>query len=88
MKYEMPRGSFGGDKWVDYFYTWDSPDWTANSASMLRHGHQHHRRAAGVRRRARFIEPLDRRHNAAEDLDETVDPNLKPMSDATSTRSA
>jgi hypothetical protein len=26
MKYEMPRGSFGGDKWVDYYYTLDSPN--------------------------------------------------------------
>ena len=25
-KYEMPRGSFGGDKWVDYWFTMDSPD--------------------------------------------------------------
>ena len=22
-KYEMPRGSFGGDKWVDYWFTFD-----------------------------------------------------------------
>ena len=32
MKYEMPRGSFGGDKWVDYFYTWDNPNFAANGA--------------------------------------------------------
>ena len=25
-KYEMPRGSFGGDKWVDYWFTFDTPD--------------------------------------------------------------
>ena len=30
MKNEMPRGSFGGDKWVDYFDIWDSLDWRAN----------------------------------------------------------
>jgi hypothetical protein len=26
MKYEMPRGSFGGDKWLDYVYTLDNPN--------------------------------------------------------------
>jgi outer membrane receptor protein involved in Fe transport len=79
MKYEMPRGSFGGEKWVDYFYSWDSPDWTANAASTCGTG------ANTIAERpacpaGRFIEPVDRRFNAAEDLDETVDPDLKPMS--------
>ena len=32
MKYELPRGSFGGDKWVDYWFTWDNPDVNVNSA--------------------------------------------------------
>ncbi|MCC7242764.1 MAG: TonB-dependent receptor, partial [Acidobacteria bacterium] len=27
-KLELPRGSFGGDKWLEYYYTLDSPDWT------------------------------------------------------------
>jgi hypothetical protein len=79
MKYEMPRGSFGGEKWVDYFYTWDSPDWTANSAASCATGANTIAERPGCPA-GRFIEPLDRRHNAAEDLDETVDPNLKPMS--------
>jgi hypothetical protein len=26
MKYEMPRGSFGGDKWLDFVYTLDDPN--------------------------------------------------------------
>jgi hypothetical protein len=79
MKYEMPRGSFGGDKWVDYYFSWDSPDWTANSAASCGTGTNTiaERPACPA---GRFIEVLDRRHNAAEDLDETVDPNLKPMS--------
>jgi hypothetical protein len=25
---EMPRGSFGGDHWLEYYYTLDTPDWT------------------------------------------------------------
>jgi hypothetical protein len=28
-KLELPRGSFGGDKWLEYYYTLDSPDWTS-----------------------------------------------------------
>jgi hypothetical protein len=27
-KYELPRGSFGGDKWLEYYYTLDTPDWS------------------------------------------------------------
>jgi hypothetical protein len=27
MKYEMPRGSFGGNVWKDYMYTLDDPAW-------------------------------------------------------------
>ncbi len=26
-KMELPRGSFGGDKWWDYYYTLDTPNW-------------------------------------------------------------
>ena len=27
IKLELPRGSFGGDKWLEYYYTLDTPDW-------------------------------------------------------------
>ncbi len=77
MKYEMPRGSFGGDKWVDYFYRWDNPNWTLNGAGCATGTNTIAERpncAAGT-----FIEVLDRRFNSAEDLDSTVDPDLKPM---------
>ena len=78
MKYELPRGSFGGDKWVDYFFRWDSPDWTANSAASCATGtntiDERPACPAGT-----FIEALDRRFNSAENLDETVEPDLKPM---------
>jgi len=78
MKYEMPRGSFGGDKWVDYFYLWDDPNWGLNSADGCRTGSntiaERPNCPAGT-----FVEPLDRRFNSAEDLAGTVDPNLKPM---------
>jgi hypothetical protein len=26
-KLELPRGSFGGDKWIEYYYTMDTYDW-------------------------------------------------------------
>ena len=33
-KLELPRGSYGGDKWTEYYYTLDTPDWTSvNSAA-------------------------------------------------------
>ena len=31
-KLELPRGSFGGDKWIEYYYTLDTLDWP-NAAS-------------------------------------------------------
>ena len=77
MKYELPRGSFGGDKWVDYFFLWDSPDWSTNAAGCATGTNTINQRptcAAGA-----FIEAVDRRFNAADPSDPTVDPNLKPM---------
>lgn len=77
MKYELPRGSFGGDKWVDYFYSWDSPNWPSNGAGCATGSNTISEKptcAAGA-----FIEALDRRFNSAEALDEAVDPDLKPM---------
>ncbi len=78
MKYELPRGSFGGDKWVDYFYTWDSPNWPSNSTSSCATGTNTIAERPGCPAGA-LIEAVDRRFNAAEALDEGVDPNLKPM---------
>ncbi len=67
-KFELPRGSFGGDKWLEYFYTLDTPNWNtlgdapncppACPGSLL----------AG---------PIDfRRPSFGSDA---IDPNLKPM---------
>ena len=33
-KLELPRGSFGGDKWLEYYYTLDTYDWTNLTASQ------------------------------------------------------
>ncbi|HEY0875044.1 MAG TPA: TonB-dependent receptor [Vicinamibacterales bacterium] len=78
MKYELPRGSFGGDKWVDYWFTWDNPNVLANQVASCATG------SNTVAERpscpgGMFIEAFDQRHNAAEDVDEFVDPDLKPM---------
>jgi hypothetical protein len=78
MKYEMPRGSFGGDKWVDFYYTWDNPDVGVNTASTCRTG-SNTIAERPVCPGGTLIEVFDQRHNAAEDLDEFVEPNLKPM---------
>jgi outer membrane receptor protein involved in Fe transport len=32
-KLELPRGSFGGDKWLEYYYSLDTYDWTNLTAS-------------------------------------------------------
>jgi len=78
MKYELPRGSFGGDKWVDYYYTWDNPNFevntAANCATKTNTLSERPACAAGT-----FIEALDRRHNSAANGGEGIDPNLKPM---------
>ncbi|HXW07829.1 MAG TPA: TonB-dependent receptor [Vicinamibacterales bacterium] len=78
MKYELPRGSFGGDKWVDYWYTWDNPDVGVNTAAGCGTG------TNTISERPTcpgggFIEAFDQRHNAAEDPDSFIDPDLKPM---------
>ena len=48
-KLELPRGSFGGDRWLEYYYTLDTLDWTtlADGAEL----------PAGVRR-ARSFDPV------------------------------
>jgi hypothetical protein len=83
-KYEMPRGSFGGDKWVDFWYTFDTPDPYLNDAAGCRTGTntiaERPDCPAGT-----FIEASDRRHNSADpDFWEEigfplVEPNMKPM---------
>lgn len=78
MKYELPRGSFGGDKWVDYWFTWDDPDVRANLSAACATGTN----TVGERPSCpggTFVEAFDQRHNAAEDPDSFIDPNLKPM---------
>ncbi|HSO23778.1 MAG TPA: hypothetical protein VLT81_12765, partial [Chondromyces sp.] len=83
-KYEMPRGAFGGDKWVDYYFTFDTPDPFLNNNPECRTGDNtifvRPECAAGT-----YIELIDQRPNAVdqavwEELGvPLVDPDLKPM---------
>jgi outer membrane receptor protein involved in Fe transport len=68
-KLEMPRGSWGADKWVDYHYTLDTFNWpTINCEGPVGTG------CPGT-----FIELADRRHVANDPENFLVDPDLKPM---------
>ena len=59
-KLELPRGSFGGDHWINYYWTLDTYDWTSINCGEGP-------RAA----RARFIEQWDARRSSNQ-----LDPDL------------
>jgi hypothetical protein len=72
MKYELPRGSFGGDKWKDYVYTLDTtnifsikPSPAPNSANCNCPG--------------RLIEVVDWRIPSNDPNDNLIDKDLKPV---------
>ena len=77
-KLEMPRGSFGAEHSITYYYTLDTFDWANMSCAAASSG------CPGT-----FIEEVDFRHaaNAVDDrltsffghAQNTIDPNLKPV---------
>ena len=74
-KLELPRGSFGGDRWLEYYYTLDTFDWTNLTASPNCPPACSGRLIRG---------PIDFRHQSgpfdpAHPTDGGVDPELKPM---------
>jgi hypothetical protein len=83
-KYEMPRGSFGGARWVDYFYTFDIANPGLNTVADCRTGSNtiFEQPVCGA---GTFIEHVDRRFNSNDPAfyEEygipTIDPNIKPM---------
>lgn len=83
MKYELPRGSFGGDYWHNCYYTLDDPDYTkivptpdANGRFCPASG------GASGALTGTFITNTDFRHPSNDPADNTIDPDLKPMRQA------
>jgi len=67
-KLELPRGSFGGDKWLEYYYSLDTPNWpTLVDAAGCPPA------CAGTLIRG----PVDFRHPSFGS--DAVEPDLKPM---------
>lgn len=68
-KLELPRGSFGGDKWIEYYFSLDTPDWpnldTPNCPPAC----------PGTQ----IADPIDFRHPSNAPDNNLIDPNLDPM---------
>jgi outer membrane receptor protein involved in Fe transport len=71
MKLEMPRGAWGGDKWVSYYYTLETPNWPSIDCSDL---------DGATCTGGAFVESINFRHTSNEPGSEIgkVDSNLKP----------
>src|SRR6185503_3969999 len=70
-KLEMPRGSFGADRSITYYYTLDTFNWPAITCA--------HPPVAGPNCPGAFIEQVDFRHAANEKDNNLIEPNLKPL---------
>jgi outer membrane receptor protein involved in Fe transport len=72
MKLEMPRGAWGGEKWISYYYTLDTFDWKSIDCQGPN--------GEGGCNGGRFIESINFRHTSNEPGSEigAIDPNLKP----------
>ena len=64
-----PRGSFGGDKWLEYYYSLDTPNWPTRSTS----------RAARRRARARCSAARSTSATRRTTPSDAIDPDIKPM---------
>ena len=69
-KLEMPRGLWGAEKWVQYVYTLDDPNWINLDCADTE---------GSTGCPGTLIERLDRRHVSNEPDNFLVDENLKPM---------
>ncbi len=70
MKYEMPRGSFGGAVWWDYFYSLDDPNWVKTNQGIP---------ADPYKLKGKFFEAINWRIPSNDPANPTVDKNLEPM---------
>ncbi|MGH8247547.1 MAG: hypothetical protein ACREUU_14070, partial [Gammaproteobacteria bacterium] len=71
MKYEMPRGSFGGDKWLDFVFELDNP----NIFNIRPQGNGF----AGCQCPGRAIEVVNWRVPSHDPKENLIEPNLKPV---------
>ena len=71
-KYELPRGSFGGDKWKDYYYTLTTPNILDIKVTPGSIGN------AGTFP-GRLIETVDNRIPSNDPTNNLIDPDLKPV---------
>jgi hypothetical protein len=71
MKLEMPRGAWGGEKWISYYYTLDTANWPSIDCSDG---------FGATCTGGTFIESINFRHTSNEPGSEIgqVDPNIKP----------
>ena len=78
-KLEMPRGSFGADKWVDHFFALDTLDWLSVTNDPGCRIAPTNSIADVPNCQGRLMFSADRRHPSNDPNDSTIDPNLKPM---------
>lgn len=71
MKYELPRGSFGGDRWLDYMYTLDDPQAVRQNLGIPAD--------PKALKGGKFLEVVNWRIPSNDPEANTIDPNLKPM---------
>lgn len=74
MKYQLPRGSFGGENWKDYFFGIDDPNIAATLAAK-----GYVPPSAATRLPGTFFEMIDWRIPSNDPAHNLIDPNLKPM---------
>jgi hypothetical protein len=68
-KLELPQGSFGGQKWLEYYYTLDTPNWQSLDPS-----------GCPPACPGRLIQgPIDFRYPSNSIGEETIDSDIKPM---------
>ena len=77
MKYELPRGSFGGDVWKEFFYSLDDPNLVTTLGSK---GYVPMSSPADASKLpGKFFEMIDWRIPSNDPSQNLIDPNLKPM---------
>jgi hypothetical protein len=75
-KTEMSRGLFGGDNWVQYYYTLEGYDWPQITCGGFPPTTTP---SGGPDCPGKFIELVDYRHVANDPDADLIDPNLKPV---------